>query len=101
MPSLISVNVGLPRDIAWRGKIVHTAVWKRLVAGRVMVHRLNLDDNGRGDLAGYGGELRAVMMYRLDSHRYSQATFIGTISYSPGPFDRPAEANALIGCSTP
>jgi ferredoxin-NADP reductase/MOSC domain-containing protein YiiM len=68
--SLISVNVGLPRDIGWQGKIVHTAVWKRSVAGRVMVRRLNLDGDGQGDLAGHGGEHRAVMVYQLDSYRY-------------------------------
>ncbi|HVU46241.1 MAG TPA: MOSC and FAD-binding oxidoreductase domain-containing protein [Terracidiphilus sp.] len=68
--SLISVNVGLPRDIMWQGKIVHTAIWKRPVAGRVMARRLNLDGDGQGDLAGHGGEHRAVMVYQLDSYRY-------------------------------
>jgi ferredoxin-NADP reductase/MOSC domain-containing protein YiiM/ferredoxin len=68
--SLISVNVGLPRDIAWQGRIVHTAVWKRSVACRVMARRLNLDGDGQGDLAGHGGEHRAVMVYQLDSYRY-------------------------------
>jgi ferredoxin-NADP reductase/MOSC domain-containing protein YiiM/ferredoxin len=67
---LVSVNVGLPRDIAWQGKIVHTAVWKRPAAGRVMARRLNLDGDGQGDLAGHGGEHRAVMVYQLDSYRY-------------------------------
>lgn len=70
MNSLISVNVGLPHDIEWQGKIVHTAVWKRSVAGRVMARRLNLDGDGQGDLAGHGGEHRAVMVYQLDSYRY-------------------------------
>jgi ferredoxin-NADP reductase/MOSC domain-containing protein YiiM len=73
MHSLISVNVGLPRDIPWQGKIVHTAVWKRPVAGRVMARRLNLDGDGQGDLAGHGGEHRAVMVYQLDSYRYWEA----------------------------
>src|SRR5271163_2481591 len=68
--SLISVNVGFPRDIAWRGKIVHTGVWKRPVLGRVMARRFNLDGDGQGDLAGHGGEHRAVMVYQLDSYRY-------------------------------
>jgi ferredoxin-NADP reductase/MOSC domain-containing protein YiiM/ferredoxin len=70
VPSLVSVNVGLPRDIMWQGKIVHTAVWKRSVAGRVMARRLNLDGDGQGDLAGHGGEHRAVMVYQLESYRY-------------------------------
>jgi MOSC domain-containing protein YiiM len=52
---LLSVNVGLPRDIVWRGKTVHTAVWKVPVQGRRMVRRLNIDGDGQGDLAGHGG----------------------------------------------
>ena len=53
MPRLLSVNVGLPRDIEWQGKIVHTAVWKAPVEGRRMVRRLNIDGDGQGDLAGH------------------------------------------------
>jgi hypothetical protein len=52
MASLLSVNVGLPRDIAWQGKTVHTAVWKAPVQDRRMVRRLNIDGDGQGDLAG-------------------------------------------------
>ena len=53
---LLSVNVGLPRDIAWQGKTVHTAVWKTPVHGRRIVQRLNIDGDGQGDLFGHGGE---------------------------------------------
>jgi ferredoxin-NADP reductase/MOSC domain-containing protein YiiM/ferredoxin len=67
---LVSVNVGLPADVEWQGKVVRTAVWKRSVAGRVMARRLNLDGDGQGDIAGHGGEHRAVMVYQLDSYRY-------------------------------
>jgi len=70
MSRLISVNVGLPRDVSWRGAMVHTAVWKSPVADRRMARRLNLDGDGQGDLAGHGGEHRAVMVYQLDSYRY-------------------------------
>ena len=52
MARLLSVNVGLPRDIAWRGKTVHTAIWKDPVQGRRMVRRLNIDGDGQGDLTG-------------------------------------------------
>ncbi len=70
MNSLISVNVGLPRDVEWEGKVVRTAVWKQSVPGRVTARHLNLDGDGQGDLAGHGGEHRAVMVYQLDSYRY-------------------------------
>ena len=70
MARLLSVNVGLPRDIEWRGRIVHTAIWKDPVQGRCRVARLNLDGDGQGDLAGHGGEQRAVFVYQLESYRY-------------------------------
>ncbi len=70
MSRLLSVNVGLPRDIAWRGRTVHTGVWKDPVQGRRMVRRLNIDGDGQGDLAGHGGEQRAVFVYQVESYRY-------------------------------
>jgi ferredoxin-NADP reductase/MOSC domain-containing protein YiiM len=70
MAQLLSVNVGLPRDIEWKGKTVHTAVWKDAVRGRRKVERLNIDGDGQGDLQGHGGEHRAVLVYQIDSYRY-------------------------------
>jgi MOSC domain-containing protein YiiM len=70
MPRLLSVNVGLPRDIEWQRKMVHTAVWKTPVQGRHMVRRLNIDGDGQGDLAGHGGEHRAVFVYQIESYRW-------------------------------
>jgi ferredoxin-NADP reductase/MOSC domain-containing protein YiiM len=72
MARLLSVNVGLPRDIAWRGRTVHTGIWKEPVRGRCRVGRLNLDGDGQGDLAGHGGEQRAVFVYQIESYRYWQ-----------------------------
>ncbi|HUO35400.1 MAG TPA: MOSC and FAD-binding oxidoreductase domain-containing protein [Candidatus Acidoferrum sp.] len=70
MARLLSVNVGLPRDIEWKGRTVHTAVWKNPVRGRCRVGKLNLDGDGQGDLAGHGGEHRAVFVYQIESYRY-------------------------------
>jgi ferredoxin-NADP reductase/MOSC domain-containing protein YiiM/ferredoxin len=72
MARLLSVNVGLPRDIVWKGRTVHTGVWKSPVTGRCRVGRLNLDGDGQGDLAGHGGEHRAVFVYQIESYRYWQ-----------------------------
>jgi ferredoxin-NADP reductase/MOSC domain-containing protein YiiM len=72
MARLLSVNVGLPRDIEWNGRIVHTGIWKNPVPGRCRAARLNLDGDGQGDLAGHGGEQRAVFVYQIDSYRYWQ-----------------------------
>ena len=73
MGRLLSVNVGLPRDIAWQGKTVHTGIWKAPVEGPRMVRRLNIDGDGQGDLNGHGGERRAVFVYQMDSYRYWQS----------------------------
>jgi ferredoxin-NADP reductase/MOSC domain-containing protein YiiM len=70
MAQLISVNVGLPRKIEWKGKTVRTAVWKDSVRGRRKVGRLNIEGDGQGDLQGHGGEHRAVLVYHIDSYLY-------------------------------
>ena len=72
MPHLLSVNVGRPRDIEWRGRTVYTGIWKSPVAGRCRVRRLNVDGDGQGDLRGHGGEHRAVFVYQIESYRYWQ-----------------------------
>ena len=72
MARLLSVNVGLPRDIAWNGRTVHTAIYKDSVAGPRRAGRLNLDGDGQGDLSGHGGEQRAVYVYQIESYRHWQ-----------------------------
>jgi ferredoxin-NADP reductase/MOSC domain-containing protein YiiM/ferredoxin len=75
MSSLLSVNVGLPRDVAWNGQTVRTGIWKSPVTGPRMARRLNIDGDGQGDLAGHGGEQRAVLVYQSDSVRYWRRYF--------------------------
>ena len=75
MSTLVSVNVGLPKDVSWQGKTVHTGVFKEPVTGPRMVRHLNIDGDGQGDLAGHGGEQRAVLVYQLDSYRYWEQHF--------------------------
>ncbi|HEV2102408.1 MAG TPA: MOSC and FAD-binding oxidoreductase domain-containing protein [Candidatus Acidoferrum sp.] len=103
MPArLVSVNVGLPRDILWRGKTVHTGIWKTPVPGRVKVHRLNIDGDGQGDLGGHGGPNRPVMVYQVDSYRYWERE-LGRNDFSYGQFgenftvDGLADAEVCIG----
>ena len=67
---LLSVNVGLPRDVAWQGKTVFTGVFKDPVTGPRRVGKLNLEGDGQGDLAGHGGEQRAVFVYQIESYAY-------------------------------
>ena len=68
--TLLSVNVGLPKDVSWQGRIVFTGVFKDPVPGSRRVGRLNVDGDGQGDLAGHGGEQRAVFVYQIESYRY-------------------------------
>ena len=70
MARLVSVNVGKPKNVPWHGKTVLTGVWKTPVEGPVMVRRLNVHGDGQGDLAGHGGEQRAVLVYQTDSYDY-------------------------------
>jgi len=85
MARLLSVNVGLPRDITWKGRTVYTGIWKAPVPGRCRVGRLNLEGDGQGDLAGHGGEQRAVFVYQIESYRYWQEQLERT-DFVPGQF---------------
>ena len=85
MPKLLSVNVGLPRDVTWNGKMVRTSVWKSPVDGRRMVRRLNIDGDAQADLAGHGGEQRAVFVYQIDSYHYWES-FLGRKDFTFGQF---------------
>ena len=75
MATLMSVNVGLPRDVDWKTRTVFTGAWKEPVSGPRMVRRLNVDGDGQGDLAGHGGENRAVLVYQLDSYHHWSSEF--------------------------
>jgi ferredoxin-NADP reductase/MOSC domain-containing protein YiiM/ferredoxin len=75
----------MPQDVTWRGRTVHTAVWKRPAAGPSMVRRLNIDGDGQGDLAGHGGEQRAVFVYQIESYRYWQEQ-LGRDDFEYGQF---------------
>ncbi|MGA8595010.1 MAG: MOSC and FAD-binding oxidoreductase domain-containing protein [Bryobacteraceae bacterium] len=85
MARLVSINVGLPRDVTWRGEKVHTGIWKQPVPGRIAVRRLNVEGDGQGDLAGHGGEHRAVMVYQMDAYRHWEAQ-LGRNDFSFGQF---------------
>src|SRR5271168_1314515 len=82
---LVSINVGLPQNITWRGKTVYTGIWKSPIPGRVMARRLNIDGDGQGDLGGHGGLNRPVMVYQLESYRYWERE-LGRNNFSYGQF---------------
>src|SRR6202161_2482337 len=83
--TLLSVNVGLPEDVQWEGRPVHTGIWKSPVDGPQMVRRLNIDGDGQGDLQGHGGVNRAVYVYQIESHR-SWSKFLNRDDFTYGQF---------------
>src|SRR5579862_6395210 len=70
MGMIVSINVGLHRDVAWKDRTVRTGVWKTPVTGRIFARQLNLDGDGQADLRAHGGRNRAILVYQLDSYRY-------------------------------
>jgi len=84
-PVLLSVNVGMPKNVEWQGRTVYTGVWKHPVAGPVMARRLNIDGDGQGDTGGHGGEQRAVLVYQTGSYRH-WAKHFGRDDFSYGMF---------------
>ncbi len=67
---LISVNVGLPREVEWRGRTVRTSIWKTPIDGRVRVGRLNLEGDRQSDLSVHGGAEKAVYVYPSEHYAY-------------------------------
>ncbi len=85
MPRLLSVNVGLPRDVTWNGKTVRTPSLEISGRGRRMVRKLDIDGDAQADLAGHGGEQRAVFVYQMDSYHYWER-FLGRNDFTFGQF---------------
>ena len=83
--TVVSVNVGLPKDVDWNGRTVHTGAWKAPVAGPRRIGRLNVEGDGQGDLGGHGGENRAVLVYQRASYEH-WATVLGRDDLTPGAF---------------
>ena len=67
---VLSVNVGLPREVPWRGRAVLTAIFKEPVAGRVPLRRLNLDGDRQADLSVHGGAAKAIYAYPLEHYPF-------------------------------
>jgi ferredoxin-NADP reductase/MOSC domain-containing protein YiiM/ferredoxin len=82
---LLSVNVGVPREIEWEGKTVRTAIWKEPVAGPRMVRRINIDGDDQADRLAHGGEHRAVFVYQIESYRYWERE-LGRDDFTCGQF---------------
>jgi ferredoxin-NADP reductase/MOSC domain-containing protein YiiM/ferredoxin len=81
MPTLLALNVGLPRDVTWRGRTVFTGIRKEPVSGPRLVRRLGIEGDGVGDTAGHGGENRAVLVYQQHSYEHWSSHFGRSIAF--------------------
>ena len=75
---ILSLNVGLPREVTWQGKIVTTGIFKNPVIGRVMLRTLNLDGDGQADLTVHGGVSKAVYAYPSEHYKFWMTELPGT-----------------------
>jgi len=67
---LLSVNVGLPREVKWNGRVIRTSIFKAPVEGRVRVRKLNLDGDQQSDLSVHGGIDKAVYVYPSEHYSF-------------------------------
>src|SRR5437763_16764225 len=86
--SVVSVNIGLPREVIWRGETNSTGIFKEPVQGRVTVRRLNLDGDRQADLSVHGGADKAVYAYPAEHYHYWRGELAG-MAMPFGPFGLP------------
>jgi len=82
---IVSVNVGLPREVVWKGITVQTAIFKEPVAGAVAIGELNLAGDQQADLTVHGGPEKAVYAYPAEHYQYWRAQ-LSDVSLSWGAF---------------
>lgn len=67
---IVSLNIGLPREVVWHGINVTTGIFKEPVEGRIALRKLNLDGDQQADLTVHGGEYKAVYCYPVEHYEY-------------------------------
>lgn len=92
---LLSLNVGLPREVAWHGRVVTTGIFKQPVPGAVALRRLNLDGDRQADLSVHGGEHKAVYCYPSEHYAYWHQELPGR-PLSPGSFGENFTTEGLL-----
>ncbi|HET9994977.1 MAG TPA: MOSC domain-containing protein [Candidatus Acidoferrum sp.] len=95
---LLSVNVGLPREVTWHGRIVTTGIYKQRVTGRVALHKLNLDGDRQADLTVHGGKYKAVYCYPSEHYAYWKKELPGQ-DLPPGIFGENLTTEDLLESS--
>jgi len=92
---IVSVNVGLPREVTWHGRAVKTSIWKDPVEGPVHAAKLNLDGDQQSDLSVHGGVDKAVYVYPNEHYPFWRSELSGT-NLSPGTFGENFTSEGLL-----
>jgi MOSC domain-containing protein YiiM len=92
---VVSINVGLPREVEWHGKIVRTSIFKEPVAGRVRVERLNVEGDRQSDLTVHGGADKAVYAYPAEHYPFWREELPG-VDFPWGAFGENFTTEGLI-----
>jgi MOSC domain-containing protein YiiM len=92
---LVSINVGMPREVISRGKVVTTGIFKEPVTGAVMLRTANLDGDRQADLLVHGGASKAVYAYPVEHYQYWQVQLPG-MYLPPGMFGENFTTEGLI-----
>ena len=92
---LLSINVGLPREVEWRGKFVRTSIFKAPVPGRVRVMRLNLQGDQQSDLSVHGGADKAIYAYPSEHYAFWRKEFPG-LDFPWGAFGENLTTEGLL-----
>jgi MOSC domain-containing protein YiiM len=95
---LVSLNVGLPRDVLWHGQTVTTGIFKQPVEGRIALRKLDLDGDRQADLTVHGGEFKAVYVYALEYYDYWKRELPGA-DLPMGVFGENFTADGLLDTS--
>jgi MOSC domain-containing protein YiiM len=92
---VLSVNVGLPREVVWRGKLVTTGIYKEPVAGRVPLRRLNLEGDRQADLRVHGGPEKAVYAYPAEFYELWSRERL-ELDFGPGTYGENLTTEGLL-----
>jgi MOSC domain-containing protein YiiM len=95
MPSLLSIQVGRPRQVEWRGEVVTTSIFKTPVTGPARVHLLDLEGDEQSDLTVHGGADKAVYVYPSEHYEF-WARELNDPSLPPGAFGENLTTQGLI-----
>jgi MOSC domain-containing protein YiiM len=93
--AVVSVNVGLPTEVSWRGRVVETGIFKKPIEGRIPVRKLNLEGDAQADLSVHGGPRKAVYVYPAEHYGYWRQE-LPEVDFSWGMFGENLTTKGLL-----